>query len=103
MKRLTLLLIIILFSSNILHAGNFNWTKIVVDEDGTTAWYIDKKSIRKVGSYKFYWQLANYIKDYDEVFAIENEIFAKARKSEEHKSFVKKFMNVQELRKRRRK
>lgn len=45
----------------------------------------------------------NYIKDYDEVFAIENEIFAKARKSEEHKSFVKKFMNVQELRKRRRK
>ena len=28
--------------------------------------YYDKKSVRKVGSYKFYWQLADYVKDYDD-------------------------------------
>ena len=34
----------------------------------------------------------NYIKDYDDVYSIENEIFTKARQSKEHKNFVKKFM-----------
>jgi len=35
----------------------------------------------------------NYIKNYDDVFSIENEIFSKSRQSKEHKDFVKKFMN----------
>ena len=34
----------------------------------------------------------NYGKDYDDVFAIENEIFTKSRQTKEHKDFVKKFM-----------
>ena len=34
----------------------------------------------------------NYGKDYDDVFAIENEIFTKSRQTKEHKDFVKKFI-----------
>ena len=34
----------------------------------------------------------NYGKDYDDVFAIENEIFTKSRQTKEHKDFVQKFM-----------
>ena len=66
MKKLILLLIVTSFTSNILYANNFNWTKVITSKDGNTAWYYDKKSIRKVGNYKFYWHLADYLKDYDE-------------------------------------
>ena len=66
MKRIILVLVVILISTNTLHAANFKWTKIVTTADGATEFYIDKNSVFKVGSYKFYWQLANYVKDYDE-------------------------------------
>ncbi len=42
MKRIILVLVVILISTNTLHAANFRWTKIVTTADDTTEFYIDK-------------------------------------------------------------
>ena len=62
MKRIILVVIFILISTNTLHAVNFKWTKIVTTDDRTTEFYIDKNSVKKVGKFHYYWSLANYIK-----------------------------------------
>ena len=62
MKRIILVLVVILISTNTLHAANFRWTKIVTTADDTTEFYIDKNSVKKVGKFHYYWMLANYLK-----------------------------------------
>ena len=62
MKKIILVLVFILISTNTLHATNFKWTKIVTTEDGATDFYIDKNSVKKVGKFHYYWALANYLK-----------------------------------------
>ena len=62
MKRIILVLVVILISTNTLHAANFRWTKIVTTDDRTTEFYIDKNSVKKVGKFHYYWMLANYLK-----------------------------------------
>ena len=62
MKRIILVLVVILISTNTLHAANFKWTKIVTTVDGATEFYIDKNSVKKVGKFHYYWMLANYLK-----------------------------------------
>ena len=62
MKRIILALVVILISTNTLHAANFKWTKIVTTGDGATEFYIDKNSVKKVGKFHYYWMLANYLK-----------------------------------------
>ena len=61
MKRIILALVVILISTNTLYASNFRWTKIVTTKDGTTEFYIDKNSVKKVGKFHYYWGLANYL------------------------------------------
>ena len=62
MKRIILVVIFILISTNTLHATKFNWTDGMKDKDGMTEFYIDKKSIKRIGNYIYYWTLANYLK-----------------------------------------
>ena len=62
MKRIILALVVILISTNILHAAKFNWTYRMVDKDGYSEFYIDKKSIKKINNYIYYWTLSNYLK-----------------------------------------
>ena len=62
MKRIILVLVIILISTNTLHAKKFNWTDGMKTEDGYSEFYIDKKSIKKIDNYVYYWSLANYLK-----------------------------------------
>ena len=62
MKRIILVLVVILISTNTLHAANFKWTKIVTTEDGATEFYIDKNSVKKVGKFHYYWMMSNYLK-----------------------------------------
>ena len=62
MKRIILVLVVILISTNTLHAANFKWTKIVTTIDGATEFYIEKKSVKKLGKFHYYWSLANYLK-----------------------------------------
>ena len=62
MKRIILVLVVILISTNTLHAANFRWTKIVTTIDGGTEFYIDKNSVKKVGKFHYYWMMSNYLK-----------------------------------------
>ena len=62
MKRIILVLVVILISTNILHAANFKWTRIVKTIDGTAEFYIDKNSVKKVGKFHYYWMMSNYLK-----------------------------------------
>ena len=48
MKRIILVLVVILISTNTLHAANFKWTKIVTTIDGATEFYIEKKSVKSL-------------------------------------------------------
>ena len=63
MKKIFLIFIFFIFFTTIANTASFNWTKYNNDVDGTTEWYYDKKSILKVGSYKFYWILTNNLGD----------------------------------------
>ena len=60
MKKLFLIIIYILISTNILHAANFKWSKIVNSKDKTMTIYVDKKTVFKVGGYKYFWLLTDY-------------------------------------------
>ena len=61
MKKIFIAIIISLISSQTLQAANFNWKKIVKTESGESVHYIDTKTVYKVGSYKFFWLLTDYI------------------------------------------
>ena len=61
MKRLILSLVVILISTNTLHAANFKWTKIETTDDGGMTIYVDKKTVFRVGSYKYFWLLSDYL------------------------------------------
>ena len=60
MKRIILVLVVILISTNALHAANFKWSKIVNTENKTMTLYVDKKTVFRVGSYKYFWLLTDY-------------------------------------------
>ena len=61
MKRIILVLVAILISTNTLHAANFKWTKINNSENGEMTIYVDKKTVFRVGSYKYFWLLSDYL------------------------------------------
>ena len=50
MKRIILVLVAILISTNTLHAANFKWTKIETSDDGEMTVYVDKKTVFRVFS-----------------------------------------------------
>ena len=62
MKKIFFLFVIFIISSNTVRAADFQWTKIVTTSDKATEFYIEKKSIKKVGKLHFYWLMANYLK-----------------------------------------
>ena len=66
MKRLILALVVILISANSLYAAKFNWKKMSTNVDDGSIFYLDKKTVFKVGGYVYYWMLADYFDD-DEV------------------------------------
>ncbi|MDB9831783.1 hypothetical protein OAC19_01725 [Candidatus Pelagibacter sp.] len=61
MRKFFLLLIVILFFTNTLHAAKFTWSKIVSTMDGGTEFYIDKDSVKKVGKFHYYWMMTDYL------------------------------------------
>ena len=62
MKKFTLLVIITFFISTNTFAAKFNWSKVVESADGSTIFYIDKRTVFKFGKYIYFWQLSDYIK-----------------------------------------
>ena len=63
MKKLVFTLVIILISTNSLYAAKFNWKKISTDADSASIFYLDKKTVYKVGGHVYYWMLADYFDD----------------------------------------
>ena len=61
LKKLFLISSLIIIFSNPLHAAKFKWEKIIGTEDGGTDFYLDRKTIYKVGNYKYFWALSNYL------------------------------------------
>ena len=66
MKKIILALVVILISTNTLHAANFKWSKIVNTESKTMTLYVDKKTVFTVGSYKYFWLLSDYTASSDD-------------------------------------
>ncbi|MDA9663763.1 hypothetical protein N9T25_00660 [Candidatus Pelagibacter sp.] len=66
MKRLILALVVILISTNILHAAKFNWKKISTNTDDDI-FYLDKNTVYRIGDYIYYWMLVDYYETSDEV------------------------------------
>jgi len=61
-KKIILILVVILISTNTLHATKFNWTDRMTTDDRSSEFYIDKESIKRIDNYIYYWSLANYLK-----------------------------------------
>ena len=66
MKRLILALVVILISTNILHAAKFNWKKISTSTD-KDIFYLDKNTVYRIGDYIYYWMLVDYGVSSDEI------------------------------------
>ena len=59
MKRLILTLVVILISTNILHAAKFNWKKISTNTN-YDIFYLDKNTVYRIGDYIYYWMLVDF-------------------------------------------
>ena len=66
MKRLILALVVILISTNILHAAKFNWKKISTSTENDI-FYLDKNTVYRIGDYIYYWMLVDYGVSSDEI------------------------------------
>ena len=66
MKRIILVLVVILISTNTLHAAKFNWKKISTNAEDGSIFYLDKNTTYKVGGYAYYWMLVDYFDDDDD-------------------------------------
>ena len=69
-KILAVLFIFLFFNFGNLFAASFNWKSVGLN-DSDTEWYYDRKTVFEVDNYRYYWILANYLKDIeDDVFSV---------------------------------
>ena len=66
MKRLILTLVVILISTNILHAAKFNWKKISTNTNDDI-FYLDKNTVYRIGDYIYYWMLVDFSDPREEI------------------------------------
>ena len=62
MKNLFFVVLLFFFYANKTYAEDYNWIRVVSSIDGYTDFYIDKKSVRKVGKFHYFWMMSDYIK-----------------------------------------
>ena len=74
MRKLILQIILIFLISsfnNISYGATFKWKKIANTQDDSSEWFYDRSSVKKVGEYRYYWILSNYLKNIeDNVFSV---------------------------------
>ena len=63
MNKIFLSIFFIFLFSNVSMGANFKWTFVGKTGDSTSNWYYEKKSVFKVGDYRYYWILSDYLKD----------------------------------------
>ena len=61
MKKIILLFLSTFFILTNAHSANFNWSKIVEAADRKSVFYIDRKTIFKIGELIYFWQLTDYV------------------------------------------
>ena len=66
MKKLSIIILVFFFSLKTTYAEDYNWSRVVSTTDGNTDFYIDKKSVRKVGKFHYFWMMADYIRLYQD-------------------------------------
>ena len=62
MKKLFIIILVFFFSFKTTYAEDYSWSRVVSTTDKYTDFYIDKKSVRKVGKFHYFWMMADYIK-----------------------------------------
>ena len=62
MKKLFIIILVLFFSVKTTYAEDYSWSRVVSTTDKYTDFYIDKKSVRKVGKFHYFWMMADYIK-----------------------------------------
>ena len=62
MKKLFIIILVLFFSVKTTYAEDYSWSRVVSTTDEYTDFYIDKKSVRKVGKFHYFWMMADYIK-----------------------------------------
>ena len=62
MKKILFTIILLFTLINVSHADDYKWSRVVSSLDGTSEFYIDKSSVRKVGKYHYYWMMVDYLK-----------------------------------------
>tara|TARA_B100001173_G_scaffold289644_1_gene279675 strand:+ start:364 stop:777 length:414 start_codon:yes stop_codon:yes gene_type:complete len=70
MKKLLSIVIMCFLLSVHANSANFNWSKIATTDDGNTTNYLDKSTVYKSGSYNYYWQMANYNDENEDINSV---------------------------------
>jgi len=70
MKKILGIIFIYLLINVNANSANFKWSKIATTEDGATTNYLDKDSVYKSGSYNYYWQMANYNDENEDINSV---------------------------------
>ena len=70
MKKIIVLIILLFSISTSLKAASFSWTKIVETVGETSVFYIDRNTVFRFEKFKYYWQLSDYLKDYEEIRSV---------------------------------
>lgn len=70
MKKLLSIVIMCFLLSVHANSANFNWSKIATTDDGSTTNYLDKSTVYKSGSYNYYWQMANYNDENEDINSV---------------------------------
>ena len=63
MKKFLLSSLFIFFCNGSVLSNEFSWNKLVSSKDGSSDYYLDNKSTRTIGNYRYQWILSNKLKD----------------------------------------
>jgi len=74
MKKIFSFLILILVYCNISYANNFNWSEKMTNTEESAEFYIDKKSVKKINNYIYYWSLGNILKPFKDAPNLKSSI-----------------------------
>ena len=67
MKKIILSFFFIIFFNGFALTSEFSWNKVASSKDGSSDYYLDTKSTRTIGNYRYQWILSNKLKDNKEI------------------------------------
>ena len=67
MKKFLPFVLLFFLGSGFALSNEFSWNKVVSSQDGSSDYYLDNKSTRTIGNYRYQWILNNKLKDNKEI------------------------------------